>query len=127
MERLILPVMDDEGILMSVGPNVKISDGVDLRYMLQELATSAPPNIVALEIEQVHSLDRQTEGEPQYFAWIDGEILPGKVLRHRFSDPSKSPPLSEIVVVARTGTIFSAGESDLVISSKPPTVAIPDR
>lgn len=87
---------------------------------IQTLAEKAAGNVVALRVISIES--EETDPDTP-FVWIDGEILTGEDLRHSFSDPDKSPQLSEHVVIARTGTIFTAHSNDSVISSKPPTTA----
>ncbi|GEM_PF-6636361 len=115
---LVRPVIDAEGTLVGIEPGILTTDSA-FQETCQNLAQTRPGNIVALRV--VHNSvpeDKPNEDNSQ-FLWIDGEILPGEELRKSFSDPSKSPQLSERVVIARTGTIFQAGKNDLIISSKP--------
>lgn len=124
--RFIQPFMDAEETLINAGPSVQISGDDNPQHQIQEFASLTARNIVALEIGYNEVLDEKTDDGQPFFAWIDGEIILGEEYRHRSPDRIGQPPrkLPSRVVIARTGTIFSAGEHDQVIFSKPTPVKL---
>lgn len=106
-------VMDAEGTL--IGSGSVMFPQAERDQWIEKLAQTATPDIVALNVR----ISGEQRAKNEEFVWIDGKIVPGEKLKHTFSDPNKSPQLSEHVVIAKTGTIFTAHANDSVISSKP--------